>query len=306
MAGRIFFSYARRDADFVLKVASALRSDGVELWVDQLHIPSGERWDESVQVALKSCSCLVVVLSPYSVNSHNVLDEVDYALREQKPVVPVLLRPCEIPFRLNRIQHIDFTAGYDNGYRVLLAALTTAKSPIAAQPPPSRGGLYRHMALGAALMLCTLFIIGWISAPGTVESGEASAQQETPADAAAATAPTAQAGSAPTDAGAQVAASTASAPISPGSAPGPDVAANGANHAPAAPADTDTDSASASTSASASAPTDAPAPPVVADSAPSDAPAPPVVADPAPTDAPAPPVDADPAPSAAPAVPPPP
>ncbi|MFC5477778.1 TIR domain-containing protein [Massilia suwonensis] len=188
---RVFFSYARSDADFVLKIASALRADGVELWVDQLDIPKGARWDESVEGALKGCACLVVVLSPASVASFNVLDEVYYTLGEEKQVVPILLHACEIPFRLKRIQYVDFSAGYQQGYEQLLVTLTKSPGPHPVQagrlpenerddgmvseggsPLPPRtlpGKMFRHIALGATLMFFVLLIVGLVFGPSEVE-----------------------------------------------------------------------------------------------------------------------------------------
>ena len=120
---KIFFSYARADADFVLKLAKELRSAGENLWLDQLDIPAGERWDRSVEEALQACDRLLVILSPTSVDSHNVMDEVSYALEEGKQVLPVLHRDCKIPFRLRRVQYIDLTRDYDSGFDRLLNAL---------------------------------------------------------------------------------------------------------------------------------------------------------------------------------------
>jgi len=40
-----FFSYARDDSEFVLKLATELREQGINLWLDQLDIEAGERWD---------------------------------------------------------------------------------------------------------------------------------------------------------------------------------------------------------------------------------------------------------------------
>jgi hypothetical protein len=42
---RIFFSYARADSEFVLKLAKDLRSAGANLWVDQLDIQGSDLWD---------------------------------------------------------------------------------------------------------------------------------------------------------------------------------------------------------------------------------------------------------------------
>lgn len=50
-----FFSYAREDSDFVLKLAKDLRIAEVKLWIDQLDIRGGDRWDRAVERALESC-----------------------------------------------------------------------------------------------------------------------------------------------------------------------------------------------------------------------------------------------------------
>src|SRR5262245_46531498 len=109
---RYFFSYAREDATFVLRVATELRAAGANLWLDPLDILAGQRWDRAIEDALKSCQGMIAVLSPESIASNNVMDEVSYALEESKLVVPILLRPCVIPFRLRRVQYTDFTASY--------------------------------------------------------------------------------------------------------------------------------------------------------------------------------------------------
>lgn len=105
----IFVSYARADSAFALKLASDLRAAGIALWIDQLDIAPGTRWDREVEVALKACPAMLVVLTPAAVASDNVLDEVGYALDHGKIIVPVLAEPCEVPLRLRRLQHIDFT-----------------------------------------------------------------------------------------------------------------------------------------------------------------------------------------------------
>lgn len=125
-APKLFFSYARADSDFALRLATDLRSAGIKLWIDQLDICPGARWDQAVEGALKSCSGVLVILSPASVRSNNVLDEVSFALEENKRVVPVRRDECEIPFRLKRLQYIDFAQSYDNGLTELRAALGSA------------------------------------------------------------------------------------------------------------------------------------------------------------------------------------
>src|SRR5262249_22111175 len=124
---KVFFSYARADAEFVLKLASDLRSAGISLWVDQLDIAPGERWDSAVENAMKAAPVLLVVLSPASVASHNVMDEAAFALESNKKVVPVLHPRCAIPFRIQRLQYVDLTATYDGGIAQLISALNVAQ-----------------------------------------------------------------------------------------------------------------------------------------------------------------------------------
>ncbi len=120
---KYFFSYVRMDSEFVLKLAKELRAVGANVWLDQLDILGGQHWDSTVEKALKSCKGMIAVLSPESVASKNVMDEVSYALDEGKLVVPVIIRSCNIPYRLRRVQYIDFTADYDTGFSQLLRAL---------------------------------------------------------------------------------------------------------------------------------------------------------------------------------------
>jgi len=89
---KIFFSYARADAEFVLRLAKDLRSAGINLWMDQLDIRPGDRWDSAVEKALRACQYLLVILSPASVASQNVMDEVSAALESNKRIVPVHYR----------------------------------------------------------------------------------------------------------------------------------------------------------------------------------------------------------------------
>lgn len=130
---KTFFSYSRVDSTFVLKLAKDLRDAGAELWLDQLDIKAGSHWDSSIEEALNSSSKLIVVLSPASVASNNVMDEVSFGLESGKTVIPVLLSECVLPFRLRRLQHIDFTGDYQKGLDQLLELLgridTVDKTP---------------------------------------------------------------------------------------------------------------------------------------------------------------------------------
>jgi hypothetical protein len=122
-----FFSYSRKDSEFAVRLATDLRASGATVWLDQLDISPGRHWDRAVEDALTNCPRMLVVLSPFSVDSKPVMDEVSFALEEEKDVIPVLYRDCKIPFRLRRVQYVDFRTEYDRGLSDLLKALSAAK-----------------------------------------------------------------------------------------------------------------------------------------------------------------------------------
>ena len=123
---KIFFSYSRSDSPFALTLAKDLRGSGADIWIDQLDIPAGTHWDAAVEKALNSAAYVLVILSQASVASTNVMDEVSFALESGKKIIPVLLEDCLAPFRLRRLQRIDFTTDYNTGFSQLVISLNLA------------------------------------------------------------------------------------------------------------------------------------------------------------------------------------
>jgi len=120
---KIFISYSRSDSAEVVKLASRLKQAGANLWLDQLDIPVGAVWDIEIEKALVNCECLIYIVSQASANSNNVLNEVYYALEENKRVLPVKINDCKIPFRIMRLQYIDLFQQPEAGFKQLLTSL---------------------------------------------------------------------------------------------------------------------------------------------------------------------------------------
>lgn len=121
-----FISYPRKNAEFARKLALELKSAGFQIWFDQIDIPAGSRWDDEVQNALTECAVFMVILTPESIESQNVKDEISYAIDSHKRILPVLLKNCEVPFRLRRFQYVDFTMlDYDDGVEIAKKYLTS-------------------------------------------------------------------------------------------------------------------------------------------------------------------------------------
>ena len=101
-----FFSYSRRDGEFVRRLAGALKERGKEVWVDVDGIRDTERFPEALRRAIESSDAFVFVISPDSVSSEFCEQEVAHAAGLNKRIVPLALRqvpdaelPEEIRFR---------------------------------------------------------------------------------------------------------------------------------------------------------------------------------------------------------------
>jgi hypothetical protein len=134
---QLFISYSRADMPFAVRLADDLGQQGYSIWLDVRSIPHGANWDSAVENGLKQSDVMLVLLSPASTASQNVGDEWSYFIQEKKKILPLLIQPCEVPFRLSRRQRVDFTRSYDQGLSELLHALNEPSvddgSPV---PPP--------------------------------------------------------------------------------------------------------------------------------------------------------------------------
>ena len=128
-----FIAYSRRDSEFALKLAGDLKAAGARVWIDQLDIQPGSRWDRAIEDALTRSSTFLVILSPDSAESRNFHDEVSFALEKHKHVIPIFWRDCKIPLGLRRLQYVDFTKDYQQGLAGLLTAIAVEPGPKAEQ-----------------------------------------------------------------------------------------------------------------------------------------------------------------------------
>lgn len=125
-----FLSYSRADEVFALRLAADVRRAGISLWVDQLDIRPSERWDRAVERAVKDCRGIVVILSPRSVASDNVADEISFAIDGGKSVLPIMIERCNLPLRIARMQVIDATGNYEKAAHQCVAELKRAQETL--------------------------------------------------------------------------------------------------------------------------------------------------------------------------------
>ncbi|WP_033955898.1 toll/interleukin-1 receptor domain-containing protein [Psychroserpens jangbogonensis] len=119
----IFVSYSSDDRPFALGLVKELQSLGANVWIDQLGIGLGENWDNAIEEALEKSETFMLILSPTSVESQNVQDEVSIAINTKKKLVPILIKECELPMRLQRRQYADLTNDPDKAIIDILTFL---------------------------------------------------------------------------------------------------------------------------------------------------------------------------------------
>src|SRR5262245_13799113 len=107
MGNHVFICYARKDSKFVLELAANLKDRGVPVWLDQWRIEPSQDWDRAIDTAIHDCAKFLIVLSPLAVNSQEVRGELRVALDQNKPIIPVMYRPCHIPRQLRNVQYVD-------------------------------------------------------------------------------------------------------------------------------------------------------------------------------------------------------
>ncbi len=146
MSTSAFISYSREDSEFALRLATDLKAAGAQVWLDQLDIKPGRPWDNAIEDALTDAPQMLVILSPASSKSQNVRDEIDFALRGGKIVVPILYIDCVIPLRLGRSQRIDFRADYAGGLTHLLDHLRVTDPDPAVLQQAAEGDAQRQAA----------------------------------------------------------------------------------------------------------------------------------------------------------------
>jgi len=126
---QVFISYSRKDIAFVEQLADDLKIAGFDAWYDLSGLEGGSRWNEEIERAIKTSQYFVVVLSPDSIDSIWVKEEIFYAFNLKTKIVPLMYRPCVVPLGLNTVNFINVQEkNYQKNYKEILRALGLGRS----------------------------------------------------------------------------------------------------------------------------------------------------------------------------------
>jgi len=138
---KIFISYSHDDKDFAERLAKALHEAGEEVWLDRWEILPGDSLIGKIfEEGLSHASAFIIVLSPSSVKSRWVREELDLAtvrrIEGVTRVIPVIKENTEIPASLRSLMWLDMREDFDGGVRKIVDAVhgitakPTGKGPV--------------------------------------------------------------------------------------------------------------------------------------------------------------------------------
>ncbi|MCL4878941.1 MAG: TIR domain-containing protein [Anaerolineae bacterium] len=86
----VFISYSRRDKIFVRRFFDALERTGRDAWVDWEGIPYSTEWWREIQAGIDQADTFIFVITPDSLGSKICHEEVTYAYKHNKRIVPIV------------------------------------------------------------------------------------------------------------------------------------------------------------------------------------------------------------------------
>jgi len=88
----IFISYSRKNLESAQNIVDALAEKEMKTWVDWKSIPSGEDWWERIRMGIEEADSFLFLISEDSVKSEVCLKEIEQAVKNNKRILPVVIR----------------------------------------------------------------------------------------------------------------------------------------------------------------------------------------------------------------------
>ncbi len=110
---KVFISYSRRSRDLVAELADHLELINHTAWYDQeLDRQGGQPWWQRILQEIRACDVFMFALSAHSLRSKPCQLELDYAMRLNKRIVPIIISEdvsiAYLPLDLQALQMVDY------------------------------------------------------------------------------------------------------------------------------------------------------------------------------------------------------
>jgi hypothetical protein len=121
----VFISHSSKDKPIIRQLATDLKSEGIDVWLDEQRILVGESISEKIGQGLAESDYFIIAISEHSVQSEWVKKELNNAIvneieKRKTIILPIKLSDVEIPTLIRDKMYADFTVSYKQGFSKLI------------------------------------------------------------------------------------------------------------------------------------------------------------------------------------------
>lgn len=184
-----FISYSSKDKDIAFRIVNAIESAGYTCWIAPRNIPYGTPYARAIMEGIDECDKFIVLITKSSIQSNDVLNEVDNAHSVKKTIIPVRLTDTllsrELNYYLSRTQWLTLPSSKPEEI-VKLLNIENKTSPIQNQSKlndssnTNKNGLRINPILlgGAIVMIAIAVVMCLCSGPFTHNEEDVNQSQE--------------------------------------------------------------------------------------------------------------------------------
>jgi len=166
----VFISYRRSDRPIAEALARAFKEEGLDIWWDG-GLQAGETFDEKIHALLQSSKAVVVLWSPDAIESEWVRGEGTIG-RERGVLVPVMVKPVNIPVPFNLIHTADLCDWHGDRSDPIYQGVVTRIKELASKqhvkplkPPPNRAMRRLWQSIAAVAVIAVAGASLWFFKP---------------------------------------------------------------------------------------------------------------------------------------------
>ena len=97
----VFLSYTSQDAGAAKRICEALRSGGIEVWLDQSELRGGDAWDHKIRQQIRDCALFIPIISANTASRHEGYFRLEWDLADQRTHKIARNRPFIFPVCLD-------------------------------------------------------------------------------------------------------------------------------------------------------------------------------------------------------------
>jgi WD40 repeat protein len=133
LMSQVFLAHAETDHDFRDQLRRELNRNNITVWSNKTDIQTGADFQQAIQAGIEEADNVVYLLSPDALESNVCQQEIAFAQKLNKRIIPLLVKPtdlAQIPSNQRTLQFINFADNttveqHDNDIAKLLRVLRT-------------------------------------------------------------------------------------------------------------------------------------------------------------------------------------